>query len=67
MNETLTFALLRGALTGLLAAASVDFAAFRTWKNFDQAKTYDWKLAAFRWAQGAVVGMLAAVGIGQMA
>jgi hypothetical protein len=66
MSEQLIFSLMRGAIAGAVAAATVDFGAFRTWKTFDQAKTYDWKLAGVRWLQGAVMGMLASVGIGQI-
>lgn len=53
-----------GALAGLIAAALVDFNAFRTWKSLDDAMAYDWKLASWRWAQGAVSGALVAAGIG---
>jgi hypothetical protein len=52
-----------GALTGLLTAAHVDFAAFQKWKSFDEAAAYGWKLAFWRWFQGALVGLVAAGGI----
>lgn len=54
--------IVQGALTGALTAASVDYAAFRAWKSFQDAVTYDWKTALFRWVQGAIVGALTAVG-----
>lgn len=53
-------AFVTGAVSGILAAAAVDFGAFRSWKNFDQARTYDWGLAAWRWFQGFVGGGLGA-------
>jgi len=53
-----------GALAGFIAAALVDFNAFRTWKSVDDAMRYDWKLAGWRWAQGAISGALVAAGIG---
>lgn len=56
--------LTQGALTGLLAAAAVDFAAFRNWKSFNDAASYSWGVAAFRWFQGAVVGLVTAAGLG---
>ena len=54
----------QGALSGLLAAALVDFGAFREWKSFDDFRVYGWRLAAWRWFQGAVVGVVTAAGIG---
>lgn len=51
-----------GIVTGWLTAALVDFAAFRSWKSFDEAWRYDWKLAAWRWCQGAVVGAVTGLG-----
>ena len=54
----------QGALAGLLAAALVDFGAFRTWKSLDDFRTYNWGLAAWRWFQGAVTGLITAAGIG---
>lgn len=59
--------ILNGAISGALAAASVDINAFRQWKSFDDAAAYDWKKALFRWVQGAIVGALSAAGIGAIA
>lgn len=53
----------RGAVSGLLAAAVVDFHAFLGWKSFDDTTKYDWKTATFRWFQGAVAGAVAAAGL----
>lgn len=53
-----------GALTGLLAAAVVDVAAFRSWKSVNEALAYEWPIAFWRWGQGAVSGLIAAAGIG---
>lgn len=53
----------RGMLTGLLAAATVDLAAFRRWKRWEDAARYSWRTASFRWVQGMVVGGLTALGI----
>lgn len=52
-----------GALAGFLAAAVVDFNAFRTWKSIDEAKSYNWQVALWRWGQGAISGALMAAGI----
>lgn len=54
-----------GALSGLLAAAKVDFDAFRAFKSLDQYVAYDWRLAIWRWAQGAFYGALATTPFGQ--
>lgn len=56
--------LTQGAITGLIAAAAVDFQAFRNWKSFNDAASYSWSVAAFRWFQGAVVGLVTAAGLG---
>ena len=53
----------KGAITGFLTAAVVDYAAFRSWKSFNDFFTYDWKLAAFRWSQGTLSGAIAAAGL----
>lgn len=52
-----------GALTGWVAAAGVDFVAFKNWKSFHDAVTYDWGIAIWRWFQGAATGALAAAGL----
>lgn len=67
MNELqayLAFPLVQSILTGLVTAASVDLAAFRAWKSWDDAATYDWKTASWRWVQGAVIGLLTGLGFG---
>lgn len=53
-------AFVTGAVSGFLAAAAVDFAAFRSWKSFREAATYQWGVAAWRWLQGFVAGGLGA-------
>jgi len=57
----------KGALAGFVTAALVDFAAFRSWDDFGDVKTYNWNTALFRWVQGIVVGALTALGIGAAA
>lgn len=57
-------AAVQGAITGAVAAAGVDFHAFRTWKSFNDVATYSWSTAAFRWLQGAVLGAVASTTIG---
>lgn len=63
-HAILTNPIVHGALSGALSAAAIDFAAFRSWKSFHDAATYGWGTAAWRWLQGAVVGALAAAGLG---
>ena len=65
--EMFAHPLVAGALTGVFSAAAVDIAAFRSWKSYEEAITYDWRIAAWRWFQGAVVGALAAAGIAGLA
>ncbi len=56
--------IVRGALSGLLAAVVVDLHAFLTWKSLDEAKSYNWPTAIFRWSQGTIAGAVAAAGLG---
>ena len=55
--------LAHGALTGVIAAAAVDYHAFTTWKSFHDLATYDWPTAIWRWIQGGVVGLIGAAGL----
>jgi hypothetical protein len=54
----------KGAIAGASAAAAVDFQAFRSWKSADEAYNYAWKVAAWRWFQGAVLGAAMGAGFG---
>lgn len=55
--------LFAGVLAGVTSAAVVDFAAFKSWKSWQEATEYNWSVAAWRWFQGAVGGLLAAAGL----
>ncbi len=59
-----TSAPFRGMVSGIVTAAIVDIGAFRGWKSWDDALTYSWGLASFRWFQGAVIGALTGLGLG---
>jgi len=61
--EWLQRPVVQGAIAGAIAAALVDLAAFRAWKSWQDAASYAWGTATFRWFQGAVVGALSSVGI----
>lgn len=63
MTHDTAMKVLAGAVSGLLAAAAVDFHAFKTWQSFSDVKSYQWQVAAFRWVQGAVMGAMAALGL----
>ena len=53
----------KGALAGLLVAATVDRQAFRSWQSFDDAKKYAWSIAIWRWFQGVVIGAMTGAGL----
>lgn len=53
----------QGVLVGVGTAALVDYGAFRKWQSWKEFAEYDWKVASFRWFQGAVVGALAGAGL----
>lgn len=63
MNDLLQHPIVRGALAGAAGAALGDYRNFRSWKSVDDAMTYEWKTAAWRWFQGAVGGAMAAAGL----
>jgi hypothetical protein len=67
MTDLLAHPVVRGALAGLLAAAAVDLGAFRAWKTWQEAATYHWGTASFRWVQGACIGALTGLGFGAWA
>lgn len=64
-NPMLKTALL-GAAGGALAAARVDYAAFKSWKDVHEAMQYNWWTAVWRWFQGAVGGAIGALGAGAL-
>lgn len=64
--EWLSNPIVQGAIAGAIAAASVDLSAFRAWKRWHDILTYDWRVATFRWFQGAVLGAFAAAGFGAL-
>jgi hypothetical protein len=55
--------ILRGAVAGLVASASVDLHAWYKFASFDDIVRYDWKIALTRWGIGIVTGILAALGL----
>ena len=55
--------IIQGAFAGLLSAAVIDYAAFRSWKSFDDFRAYAWGLALWRWVQGALVGAITGAGL----
>lgn len=64
VSVLLTLPAMKGALVGTGTAALVDYGAFRKWQKWSDLYQYDWRVASFRWAQGAVVGALAGYGLG---
>lgn len=56
-----------GIASGFIAAVGADIVAFRSWKTFDDARAYDWKVATFRWVQGVVLGAISGAGLGAIA
>lgn len=47
-----------GAIGGILIAARVDYMAFKAMQDPTAALAYDWKIAAWRWFQGGVIGAI---------
>jgi hypothetical protein len=59
--------ILAGALSGLISAAKLDFDAFRRWKSFDEALSYNWGIALWRWLQGGIIGAVTGAGLFEVA
>jgi len=55
-----------GALSGWASAAKTDRDAFKSWKGWQDALSYNWGTATFRWFQGAIIGGLTASPIGYL-
>lgn len=66
MHEILMHPITKAAIAGVVAAAGVDIAAFRSWKTWHDIATYDWAIASFRWVQGAALGALTGLGYGAL-
>jgi hypothetical protein len=64
MHEFFAHPVVKGAIAGAISAATIDINAFRAWKNAHDFVEYDWGTAVFRWAQGALMGILTAIGLG---
>ena len=64
MDELLQHPVVKGALAGFLAAAYIDYLAFKSWKTAEEARAYKWDTAILRWAQGLIVGGVSASGLG---
>ncbi len=66
MHEFFAHPIVKGAIAGAVAGAAVDIRNFFAWKDAQEALTYRWDTAIWRWFQGAVSGALAAAGYGAM-
>lgn len=63
LNALLTNPYFKGAAAGFAAAVVIDLVEFRKWKSYQEAIQYDWGVAAWRWFQGTVTGLVTAFGI----
>jgi hypothetical protein len=53
-----------GAIGGAVGAARADFKSFKAFQSIDEFLAYDWKIAAFRVVQGAIIGAVMGAGLG---
>lgn len=60
LNQFLHEPHIYGMLMGALAAARVDYVSFKNFPSADAALEYNWKIAGWRWFQGALVGLITA-------
>jgi hypothetical protein len=56
----------KGAVSGFLSAAVVDFHAMSKFNGWTDFAAYNWSVATFRWAMGIVTGALSGMGLGAM-
>ena len=66
MADLMLYRAAKGAGVGVLVAARTDYHAFRAWKTWEEAAAYNWKVAGWRWFQGAVIGALTTLGLGAL-
>jgi heme A synthase len=64
MTAFLQNGIVRGAISGFVAAAIVDLHAFMTFKSPNDVKQYAWGTAVLRWTQGLIGGAVSAWGLG---
>lgn len=55
-----------GLLGGLVAAIKADHEAFRKWNSWQDVRSFDWNVASYRYARGAMLGALTGAGIGSV-
>ncbi len=60
--EWLQNPVIRTAVAGFVTAAAVDYAAFRSWKSYEDAYAYNWRVAFWRWGQGFIAGAMTGLG-----
>jgi hypothetical protein len=64
MTTLLAHPVVVGALSGFLTAARVDYIAFQRFQTPEEAAQYQWRIALWRWLQGAVIGAVTARELG---
>ena len=62
MHDFLRLPAIHGALTGIGGAIVVDLVMFLKWKP-EEKWSFDWRVAIKRYLQGAIGGILAAMGL----
>jgi len=63
MTAILSHPLVKGAVSGLVAAMIVDVHAFMRFKSKNDVASYDWGTALLRWGQGLLGGAFTALGM----
>lgn len=56
-----------GMCSGAIGAARADFHAYTTMRTPDEFRAYNWRVARFRWMQGAILGFVSGLGLGPVA
>lgn len=56
----------RAGAAGAMSAALIDFAAFRSFKNWHDVATYNWSVASFRWVAGFATAAVTSLGLGAL-
>lgn len=63
LQQFMQHPIVHGVIIGILGAAGADFHAFKSWQSFHDAAVYNWSTAAWRWLQGAILGLASAAGL----
>jgi hypothetical protein len=64
MTQWLSNPIVKGAISGLVSAALVDWHAMSKFTSWTDFQAYNWSVASWRWVMGMAGGAVTAAGLG---